>query len=200
MKIIEGIEQGSSEWLKLRLSHVTATDASAIIGVNPYKDALGIYNDKLGLSKPQPVTAAMRRGTELEPIARKYLNEETGIQFNPAVVIHDTDTFMLASLDGLSEDRKSICEIKCPGIGNYQIAISGIVLPYHMAQIQHQLYCTGADLCYYCNYFEDGILVMEVKPDSTYIDNMVAMEREFFFEYLCKFKPPGDAWTLNLRK
>ena len=79
MNIIESCEQGSAEWLALRLNKVTASMVSNVLskgrGNAPSKMAetymIELIAEKLtGQSKPFFENDAMRWGTETEPQAR----------------------------------------------------------------------------------------------------------------------------------
>ncbi len=112
--IIDNLEQGSEEWKLLRLSKITASDISSIIGVNPFKS-----RDKLMHCKKtgyqEPTNEAMQRGTILEPYARELYEEQFGYKMTPTVhvgvdaeksgdctwVNHD---WAMCSTDGLKED------------------------------------------------------------------------------------------------
>ena len=71
----------NQEWLDLRKSGIGGSDASAILGLSPWKSPMDIWLDKKGLLEeaPDPKRDAMREfGLEAEPfIARKY-EEQTG--------------------------------------------------------------------------------------------------------------------------
>jgi len=200
MKIIDHI-QGSSEWLNWRKGIITGTDASVIIGSNPFKSPLDLYEEKLGLVSQQSDNAAMKRGRDLEPIARQIAIEEIGVHFEPICVVHSDYYFMGASLDGYSECNGSILEIKCPSKDTHRLAVGGDIKPYYMTQIQHQLACTGALKCYYFSYnpeYTEMIAILEIKPDLDYIKAMIEAERKFYEEHLCLMNPP-ETWKLKLK-
>ena len=79
--------QGSPEWLEFRSSHITATDAAAIAGLNPYKDAHDVYREKIGEHKPY-VNKAMKRGSSLEEPARQAYEALTGLPIYDDVIVH----------------------------------------------------------------------------------------------------------------
>lgn len=198
MKIIENLEQGSKEWLEMRLNHVTATDAAIIMNVNPWKSPLNLWRQKLLIDPPEPLNEKMKRGQDLEPEARNLLIENTGIDFKPVVCVHDVDTWCMASLDGISETRRVICEIKCPNDRVHMECQDEIIPPYYEAQIQHQLYVTGADYCIYCTYAPqhvESMATIEVYPEPSYIEHMIKKERIFYEKHMCGMLEPG--WTLK---
>jgi putative phage-type endonuclease len=223
MKIIENMEQGSPEWLKFRESHITATDVSSILGTNPFVTSQTLFERKLGIKSPEPLNDRMRRGQELEDVARKLLIERTGIDFKPVVVIHDVEPWAMASLDGRGYKcdllnpgggtimrHDYICEIKCPNNDTHQLALQGGIKSYYESQIQWQLWITGAEKCLFMSYFPDQdnmeqIAIVEVFPDSDYIESMVEKCRQFYEDHLSPWiifgkKIPPETNTIKLRK
>ena len=179
------IEQGSAEWLAYRKQHVMATDASIICGDYPYKTLHELWLEKQPDFVPEPPNEHMLRGQLLEPVARAIFIKETGIEVSPEVVEHDMQWWAGASLDGISNDGKTLLEIKCPSHRNHLFALEIGVREYWKVQIQHQLFVTGANVCYFMSYnqdFEDGkkFVFRKMFPDWEFIDEMIAAERYFY--------------------
>lgn len=192
-----GLEQGSAEWLKWRSSRITATDSSIITGHNPYRDQKTLWKEKFGMLPAQKDNAAMARGRELEPVARALFIEKMKIEVNPAVVEHDEMWWLGASLDGIDASGKYLIEIKCPKLQTH-LAASNFDIPiYYQIQMQHQLACTGAELCFYVSYCpnltDDLCLVInEILPRPKFIDRMIYWENEFFKNNMCQWKEPEN--------
>jgi putative phage-type endonuclease len=199
MKIIN-LEQGSLLWLSYRQKHIMATDAGVILGLNRFKDTHQLWQEKMGFVEPEPINDFMTRGQALEPVARGLLCEQVGINFEPIVIESDQFPWMGASLDGISDDRTCICEIKCMKINKHlQVSQDNIDL-CHYAQMQHQIACTNAKVVFYASYHPDApepLTIIEVYPDKKYIENMIEMEKEFFFETMCSMEPTRESWTLK---
>ncbi len=176
MKVID-ILQGSKEWLDLRKTKITATDSAVIIGANPWKTPLELYEEKLSSTDQLTKNAAMQRGIDLEPAARELFIIKTGIIVKPAVVVED---WAMASLDGLSEDQSMAVEIKCPGAKGQDMAKIGVIPDYYYPQLQHQMMVLGIDQMYYFSF--DGIdgVVLTVIRNDEYIANMAVKEKEFY--------------------
>jgi len=180
------LEQGSQEWLDFRKRHITATDASAIMGVNPWKTKIQLYHEKLSNDPPMVPNERMQRGLDLEPIARELFALQTGFHTTPKVFVKD---WQMASLDGISEFGEIILEIKCPGAKDHAIALSGKVPDHYYPQLQHQIYVCGVNSAYYYSFDGfDGVAV-EVKRDHEYIAKMIVEERKFY-ECLMSQTPP----------
>lgn len=182
MKIIS-LEQGSQEWLDFRRKCITATDASVILGCNPYKNINELIAEKVnGLTTH--VNERMQRGKDLEPLALRAFGDITDGIYFPAVVVHDDYTWCMASLDGLEIDGGSIVEIKCPGKSTHTMAKKGKIHDYYYAQIQHQLACTELEFSYYFSY--DGVEnhLLKIDRDNEYIRDMLEKEFEFYKEHI----------------
>ena len=162
------LEQGSQEWLDARKDHFCASEAPAVMSVNPYfpRNPTDLAKQKLGYVN-KFVSQAMKEGHRLEPIIRQQVEDQTGIGFVPAVMVKDK---YLASLDGINFDGDIILEIKAPQSKNATVkwAIEGRVILSHQYQIQHQLMVSGADKCIYAvRNPEDGqIITCDVFPDQ----------------------------------
>jgi putative phage-type endonuclease len=171
------LEQGTPEWLALRKTKVTATDSCVIMGANPWKTRIQLYNEKIHENTPIFVNERMQRGTDLEPIARDLFCIQTGIQMKPAVCVKD---WAMASLDGLSPCGRYALEIKCPGDEDHKKALMGKVPDKYYPQCQKIYYVNDVDICYYYSFDSADGVIIEVKRDQNYIDKMVKEELDFF--------------------
>jgi len=125
MPIEKFVFKSREEWLKARKSHIGGSDASACVGMNPYKDNVTLWEEKTGLVIPEDISDReyVRYGTEAEAHLRalfamdypqyQVLYEENNMFFNSEY------PWMHASLDGelLDPDgRRGILEIKTTNI------------------------------------------------------------------------------------
>lgn len=200
MRIL-AVDQGSSEWLSLRTSKITGTDAAIILGSNKWKTKLVLWEQKLGLREPDALNEKMKRGSELEEPARLLLNKTTGIEFKPIVAISSEHPWLMSSLDGLSPCGRFMCEIKSMGIKGHENAINGIIAEYYQDQIQECLIVTDCEKCYYCSYFpkhEKEIVIIEVFPDLEKQFQIIEKSRRFYIQ-MCTMQPPEE-WKFKERK
>lgn len=187
MKRLDWI-QGSENWLAWRRSILSATDASIIIGTNPFKDTETLRKQKLGLLAEDPLNSRMKMGQLTEPIARDHFNENNPNLFmTPAVVESSEVPYLGASLDGITDDDKAILEIKCSE-KTYKEAEKGIIAPYYLTQIQKQLLVTNAEICYYYAYHKERAICIEVKPDPDFKEVYLPLAEEFWMS-LIFYKP-----------
>src|SRR5512135_619929 len=181
------LEQGSVAWLAYRRNKIGGSDAPSIMNCG-YKTPYQLYLEKLGLYD-QPLTNAMKRGQELEPLARDQFTRLTGIQTAPAVIEHYDRPWQIASLDGLSNDGKTFVEIKTGGDAALERAKAGKVSDNNYCQVQHQLEVTGLQKAFL--FFFDGVngYPIEINRDDNYIRRLVEAESRFW-EDLQDFKAP----------
>lgn len=190
MKIID-IEQGCPAWHEMRRQHIGASDASAIMLMSPWMTPFMLWEEKLGISPPKQTTPSMQRGIDFEEAARAKFILETGISVRPAVVVSETFPFMMASLDGLSEQRTCILEIKVPNKEDHEIAKMGQVPAKYFPQVQHQLIVTNVMIAYYASYDPhiDDLQIVAVHNDVDF--QAVLKNKEFeFWEKVQILEPP----------
>ena len=106
--------QGTPEWHLYRERHVMATTASCLVGLNPYKTSLDVWEEMMCMSRPIIMNKAMQRGVTLEPEARDIACEVLKTQFDPCVYQSDRFYWQAASLDGINITNNVVLEIKCP--------------------------------------------------------------------------------------
>lgn len=80
---MSSIQYGSrEEWLQARRGLLTASDVAAVLGVDPHRDSLSVYADKIGAGE-QEDSLVLRRGRRFEAAIADEFAEELG------VVVHD---------------------------------------------------------------------------------------------------------------
>ena len=151
MKLIQ-LEQGTTAWEAWRDGKIGATNASKLLGIDPWTSREDAWQIATGQAIPESQNYAMRRGVQLEPLIRRHAEEQTGILFEPACCEHDEHPWLTASLDGLDMDQTTILEVKAPNKVTHGKALRGVVVPWYWCQIQHQFLVSGATSAYYCTH------------------------------------------------
>ncbi len=172
--------QGTSDWLEMRQNFLGSSDSPIIMEASPFKTLNELWEEKLGLRATVVPNAAMQRGLDLELHAREEFEKMTGIVTFPRVIFHPTIDYLVASLDGMSEDGEHIVEIKCPGKVDHALALKGKVPDKYIPQLMHQLEVSGLDMIHYFSFDGEKGVVIKVKRDQAYIDVMLEKEREFW--------------------
>ena len=152
-RIIRGIEQGSPEWMALRIGRIGGSRISDLLTEGrsggesltrrKYKNELireRLTSKKLDTYK----TPAMQRGIDLEPLARSWYE----VKYNTfvdqvAIVLHPTIEGGQCSPDGLVDSTNSLIEIKIPNPENHldNILTGGKQLEQYYDQVMWQLAC-----------------------------------------------------------
>lgn len=188
--MIVDLHQNTPEWMAFRSDRLGASDASIILGINKWKTPLQLWNEKLGLNEPEQQNFAMTRGHALEDLARKTFTEYTGYEVEPKIFVHPEYNFMMASLDGITEDLQTAVEIKCNGRENHELALKGQIPDYYNAQMQHQMFVCELNWMYYFSFDgKDGVHII-VGREEKFIKNMIEKELEFY-RCMKEFIPPN---------
>lgn len=121
--IIDNVDH--TAWLEARSYGIGGSDASAIMGMNPYKNNIELFEEKTGRRIPEDISDKpyVKYGTEAEPLIRQLF----ALDYPEYKVSHHENRilrskkypFLQASLDGELEDssgRKGILEIKTTNI------------------------------------------------------------------------------------
>lgn len=184
----EGLIQGTEAWLKMRRNFLGASDCPVIMKLDPWRTPYTLFEDKLGLVKVTE-NEAMRRGKELEPYAREEFEKVTGIKMTPQIAFHPHISYMMASMDGVSEDGKHALEIKCSGEATYKLAVAGKVPEHYNAQLQHQMAVLGLQSMFYFCFDGSTGIVLEIERNNDMIE-MIYREEAEFWNRIQNFDPP----------
>ena len=114
------------EWLEARKNGIGGSDAATILGLNPYKTTIQLWEEKTGKREAEDISEKpyVRYGTEAEDLLRQLF----ALDFPQYEVRHEENTiikhpeypFLFASLDGKLIDKETgemgILEIKTTNI------------------------------------------------------------------------------------
>lgn len=182
------------EWLKLRKSGIGGSDCAAACGLSRWKTRFELWLEKSSRFTQSSVGEAAYWGRIMEPILRDEFSKRTGFEVKemPAFFRSSANSFMQANIDGCvnTGNGYAILEIKTAGsyaVGDWE---DGLPVEYYL-QIQHYLAVIGADKAYVAvllggNKFQ----YQEVNRDDEMITNIVAMEKDFWENYVVKDVPP----------
>ena len=114
------------EWLEERKKGIGGSDAAVILGLNPYKNNIRLWEEKTGKVQAEDISDKpyVKYGTQAEDLLRELFK----LDFPQYEVSHDENTiikhpkypFLFASLDGQLVDKETgelgILEIKTTNI------------------------------------------------------------------------------------
>lgn len=149
MNVLDGLQQGSAEWLKVRLSHFTASEAPAMLGLSSYMTRTELLElKKTGIAKEVDAgtQARFNKGHETEELARPIAEQIINDEFYPITgskVINDIP--LLASFDGLTMLEDVIFEHKLINAKLKTSLSAGIIPEQYEPQLEQQLMVSGAE-------------------------------------------------------
>jgi putative phage-type endonuclease len=199
MAITDDFIQGSQEWLDWRRSGIGASEAPVIMGVSPYATIEQLWLRKLGRLPEQLENPGMILGRSYEPTIRRKYEEFNDIDVFPTCVRHSQYPFLIASLDGLSPDGKTILEAKYLNRADFAIVRSKQIPAHHYPQLQHQLMCLEREdavadyVCFNPNEPEK-YLQLRVRPDIEYQKELFKREQDFWRDVEQGTAPVTDRW------
>ena len=112
------IKQKSEEWFRIKWGKIGGTASNGLFVKNSDTLLIDILSQRFEdyVHVEGYVSADMERGNFLEPQAREYLEEYSGLKFVETGWLQSEENELLGiSPDGITEDEKVQCEIKCFG-------------------------------------------------------------------------------------
>lgn len=139
---IGNFEVGTPEWLALRYEGIGGSDASAIMGLNPYKKIEALLHEKVHRTSRPLSGAHIDFGKMLEPLLLKDLDTHMGDELG--TLRSKEHPFMLANIDGYYARGPMISgvEIKTTSQKSSKHWRSGVPASYE-CQLQHYLAVSG---------------------------------------------------------
>jgi putative phage-type endonuclease len=183
-------DMNHAEWLEWRRNGVGASDAPAIMGDSPWTTRYQTWESKVFPKEEWGGNAAMERGKDLEPKARKAFESLMGIEAPALNVENKKNRWLRASLDGLDASGKVMVEIKCPNKQDHSVAIDKRVPDKYYPQCQHQLAVTGLPGMYYFSFDGEKGVIVEVARDDDYIKNKLIPSEKQFWDHVILREPP----------
>lgn len=213
MREILELEQRSPAWMKARESSIGSSEVSALMGTNPWKSPYQLWEEKTGRRSGQFTNAAMQRGIDFEDQARECLEKQVGLKFTPKVYRRTDKTFLMASLDGITDCGSTLCEIKCPSSGGLRdYALKGEAPPYYFSQMDYQMLVSGAkEAIFFVWYSDEENYIVRITADENRQLEVETKVTEFWEKYIITDTPPPldkkdyfvldeAAWVDNAKK
>lgn len=190
MRIVD-LDQRSDKWHAWRKEGLGSSDASVLMGCNPYKTPLDLYNEKHSIDCEVVNNDAMKRGTDYEKEALTWSCSVLGVELVPLCVEHEGKHWMRASLDGYSKEQNFLIEIKIPLERNFEKQCLE-TQDMHYCQIQWHLMVSGlknAYLCVYSPEMKTGVMKF-IPADHEYQVELQNIAEDFWFNHVIAMEPP----------
>lgn len=176
------------QWLDARRKGIGGSDASAIMGQNPWASPLTVYFDKVGIAPEKAETEAMRQGTDCEEVVAARFEEETGLKVRRCYRMfhHPKYPWMQANIDRqvLTGNGKFVgLECKTTSPFNNADFNGGSIPPNYYWQCQHYMAVTGAEEWYLAvMVFSTAFHPFKIPRDEKAVAQLIEAERSFWHE------------------
>lgn len=174
------------EWLTERRRGICGSDASIILGVNPYTSILGLWEDKTNrVPVEEKENDYTYFGHVMEPVIKREFMKRTGLKVRVKNYILQSEEYpwMLADVDGIVKEADgtfALFEAKTASEYKKDIWKEKIPDEYY-AQVQHYLCVTGFGKAYVCAMVGgNAYFCHEVERNEEYIQMLVKREKEFW--------------------
>ena len=189
-------QEHQEEWLRIRKSYLTGTDAGAVCGMNPYKSAMQVYVDKTGPEIEVTDNEAMRLGRDLEDYVAGRFTEATGkkVRKSNAMYVSDEHPFMMANVDRLVVGECAGLECKTASPYTAERWKDGNVPEWYYLQCQHYMKVLEMDRWYLAVLiFGKGFQYTCLERDEELLNDLVSIEKNFWENHVqAKVLPPPD--------
>lgn len=198
-------------WLEHRRTGIGGSDAAALLGIDPSRGWLTIYNSKVATPRAEDETSGWNEsaywGNELEDTVAREFERRLGFRvYHPTAMMRSRQhPFALATLDRIAVDEEGgvptrPLEIKTrSAFTKYDWTEN--CEPKVYAQVQHYLMVCGADAAYIAVLIGgQQFRSMVVQRDAPYISNLLDLESRFW-EHVAERRPPeptrGDRQAID---
>lgn len=190
------VEQGSDDWMRLRLGVITASEVSNVIAKprsgTKWTDMKKAYFHTLiaevctGVS-PEVNAKALAWGKQFEEDARTLFEFTAGVQVTEAPILFKDESMRTAcSPDGLCSNGFGL-ELKCPFTSRdfvkFRLGGFDAIKSAYMAQVQYSMWVTGKNAWFFANYDprmkREGIHHVVVERDEEFMNDFEEMVPDF---------------------
>lgn len=192
-KLVSTLNLDKKEWLKYRKSGIGGSDAGAVCGLNPYRTAMQVYQDKVSEEIEEMDNEAMRQGREFEDYVAKRFMEATGkkVRRANAMFYNEEYPFMLADVDRMvvGENAGLECKTASPYMAD-KWKDGNIPLSYQI-QCYHYMAVSNADAWYLAVViYGREFKYYKIERDEAVIADLIQIEKTFWENHVMKQQIP----------
>lgn len=195
-KLVSTLHLDKGEWLRYRKGGIGGSDAGAVCGLNPYRTAMAVYQDKVTDEIEEIDNEAMREGRDFEDYVANRFTEATGkkVRRMNAMFYDENNPFMLADIDRMvvGENAGLECKTASPFMAD-KWKNGKIPLSYQI-QCFHYMSVCNADAWYIAVLiYGREFLYHKIERDEGVIQDLIRIEKEFWEEHVIpKVLPTPD--------
>ena len=193
-KIVSTLNMEKQEWLNYRKQGIGGSDAGAVCGLNPYKTAMEVYQDKVSLETEEFDNEAMRQGRDFEDYVARRFTEVTGkkVRRANAMFCHEKYPFMLADVDRMVVGEKAGLECKTASPFLADKWQDGQVPMHYYIQCLHYMTVCDVDAWYIAVLiFGREFKYYRMERDEEMIADLIRIEQDFWQNHVLKGQMPS---------
>lgn len=182
-------EMTREQWFEERRKGLGGSDASVILGVNPWRSAFDLWLEKTGEYIQDVSNEKMYWGNVLEDVVAKEFSKRTGkkVRRKNVMIQHPDHEWMIANVDRVVVGEKAILECKTTSAFNQWDSVPH----YYYAQVQHYLAVMNFDMAYLAvliggQQYKD----FDIPRNDEYIEALIQAEEQFW--HLVQTKEPPE--------
>lgn len=192
-KLVSTLNLDKQEWLRYRKQGIGGSDAGAVCGLNPYRTAMQVYQDKITEETEEIDSEAMRQGREFEDYVAKRFTEATGKKVRrPNAMFYDEgNPFMLADVDRMVVGENAGLECKTASPFMADKWRDGQIPMSYQIQCYHYMAVCNADAWYIAVLiYGREFKFCKIERDEQVIADLIQIERNFWENHVLKRQIP----------
>ena len=174
------------EWLNKRRCGIGGSDASSILGFNPYKSSMAVYIDKIkpriNETSSKETSYKMELGNKLKSFIASEFMLKTGkkVRSINGMLRNDKYPFAIANIDRSIVGEKAFLECKVTNSFNKKEWSKTVPIHYQI-QMNHYMAVTGATYCYVAVLIgNEELVIHKLDRDEEMIDEIMKLEEMFW--------------------
>lgn len=187
-------------WLELRRNGIGGSDASVVMGKNPWRSIQQLWEDKTGKTPVQENSNEYTYwGNVMEGIIRKEFMNRTGLKVRQKhfMMFHPQFQFMFADVDGIvTDERGEKCIFEAKTVSQYREEEwrDGKIPVEYMMQVQHYLAVCEMQKAYIAALIGGNHFIYHtILRDEGMIAELVHAEKQFWnYNVKCDIRPEID--------
>lgn len=182
-KLVPTLGLDKTAWLEYRKLGIGGSDAGAVCGMNPYRTAIEVYQDKTSKEIEEFDNEAMRQGREFEDYVARRFTEATGKKVRRANAMYydENHSFMLADVDRMVVGENAGLECKTASPYSADKWEDGKIPMHYQLQCYHYMSVMNADAWYIAVLiYGREFKFYRIERDEQIIADLIRIEKDFW--------------------
>lgn len=197
----------TEEQREIRRKGVTGSEIAALVGLNPYKGAQEIWEEKLGLTERNlelEDNPHIERGVFLEPALLAWTQKRVGysVWANSHTFVSKHNPLVIATPDGFADPnpgilKRQVVEVKAPSPRAYEDwgdpdEVPDSIPAYYVPQVQFEMAAADTDEALVSTLIGGSLRVYRMKRSQPLIDMLTKRAEAFWWHVTHQEPPPVD--------